>query len=391
MTWTAFVDASFYWAYWTLFEAMWIGMLWMTRSRVPGRAVCRIPGLRNVRRRACETRVDALLAVLAQHGVPVGDRPDRKQLVERWHGFVAGTCAAVPFQTVPLLIAWAPFLPLRPAPNDAGLASLWMFVALACYGTVSITLMAADARAVAVSDAAGLVTAKAALFLEVLVLPAGQRSHYSALDTQGRAFSQMCRALRFQARYTTRELPSPLRERARHDTERLIATLGQHVERSLLSEGEERNNAVREMAHVVSSVLQHSCRRRDQRNSLVVVGGHLSASALAVATVVPAQAPVFWHRVLRAGGWLMAAAALFAGAALLPSGGVATDVMAVMGLLSIAAVVPPLRAVLDRARGGFLSGPTLGVGPAAEPCWPSQNSAAPPPATHADEPDVAGV
>ncbi|MFJ3170776.1 hypothetical protein ACIPJK_08315 [Streptomyces roseus] len=385
MAWTAFVEFSYYWAYWTLFEAMWIGMLWFTRSRVPGRAVCWIPGVRAVRRRACEMRVDALLAGLGEKGVPAADRPDRTQLVDRWHRFVAGRCAAVPFQATPLLIAWAPFLPLRAAPEGTPLASLWMFVALAGYGTVSIALMAADVRAVAVSDAAGLATTKAALFLEVLVLPGRQRSQDSALDTQAKAFRQLCRALRAQAKYTACEMPATTRERVRQDTERLIAALGHLHESYLLSEGEERSTAVGEMARLVSNALQHSCGDRDQRNSLVVVSAHLLADAPAPVDAALTTADPRWHRMLRGVGWLVAAAALFTGAAVFPSGGAATDMMAVMGLLSVAAVFPPLRELLGRATAGLFGTSMPSVEPGTGPHPPPRTEAPAPMATRADE------
>ncbi|MCH5670332.1 hypothetical protein [Streptomyces gilvus] len=64
-----------------------------------------------------------------------------------------------------------------------------MLAAIAVYGTVSIALMAADERATAVSDPAGLVTARAALFLKVLLEePEARRSQESALDNHGKAF-----------------------------------------------------------------------------------------------------------------------------------------------------------------------------------------------------------
>ncbi|MFF4428253.1 hypothetical protein ACFYZ4_03690 [Streptomyces sp. NPDC001513] len=64
------------------------------------------------------------------------------------------------------------------------------------------------------------------LFLEVLVLPGRQRSQDSALDIQGKAFRQLCRALRAQATYTACEMPATTREWVRQDAERLIAALG---------------------------------------------------------------------------------------------------------------------------------------------------------------------
>ncbi|MCN9244964.1 hypothetical protein NGF19_29980 [Streptomyces sp. RY43-2] len=33
---TEFANLSFFWGCWTFFEAAWIGVLWQSRSRVPG-------------------------------------------------------------------------------------------------------------------------------------------------------------------------------------------------------------------------------------------------------------------------------------------------------------------------------------------------------------------
>jgi hypothetical protein len=68
--------------------------------------------------------------------VPEQDRPDSDQPVDRWHRIVAGRCASVPFQAVPLLIAVASFPPLRPAPDGDTAGSLRMFTVLAVYGAV---------------------------------------------------------------------------------------------------------------------------------------------------------------------------------------------------------------------------------------------------------------
>ncbi|MEV5164381.1 hypothetical protein AB0K66_07140 [Streptomyces werraensis] len=281
MTWTAFNELSFYWTSWTLFEALWIGLLWTSRSRVPGRAVYWIRPARRVRRRACERRVDTLLHKLEQQGVPAQDRPDKEQLVDRWHRMVAGRCASVPLQLVPVLIAVAPILPLRPGPGGSSVTSLWMFAGIAMYGTVSIALMAADERAAAVSDPAGLVTARAALFLEgLLEEPEARRSQESALDAHGKSFRRLCRALRIQARYLPRELPSAVGERVRQDTERMIAALTQANEGYLFSEGPDREAAVGELARLVSGALRHSCRPRDSRDSPVVIGAHLLADVV---------------------------------------------------------------------------------------------------------------
>lgn len=368
MTWTAFKELSFYWTSWTLFEALWIGLLWASHSRVPGRAVYWIRLARRVRRRACERRVDTLLGRLEQRGVPPQDRPDKEQLVDRWHRIVAGRCASVPFQVVPVLIAVGPMLPLRPGPDGGSVASLWMFAAIAVYGTVSIALMAADERAVAVSDPAGPVTTGAALFLEVLLEePEARRSQESALDAHGKAFRRLCRALRTQARYLPRELPSAVRERVRQDTERLIAALTQENERHLFSEGPDREAAVGELARLVSSVLRHSCRPRNSRDSPVVVGAHLLADAPSSDGTAGMTEEPLWNRLGRWTGWLVAAAALFTGAVFLPGDGAATDVLVLAGLFSVAAVFPPLRAVLGRAVAGLSgSAQDRGMEPAAE-------------------------
>ncbi|MFJ5153341.1 hypothetical protein ACIQCF_17480 [Streptomyces sp. NPDC088353] len=368
MTWTAFKELSFYWTSWTLFEALWIGLLWASRSRVSGRAVYWIPPARHVRRRACERRVDRLLGKLEQQGVPAQDRPEKEQLVDRWHRMVAGRCASVPFQVVPVLIAVGPMLPLRPGPDGTSVASLWMFAAIAVYGTVSIALMAADERAAAVSDPAGLVTARAAVFLEVLVEePEARRSQESALDVHGKAFRRLCRALRTQARYLPRELPSAARERVRQDTERLIAALTQANERYLFSEGSDRETVVGELARLVSGALRHSCLPRDSRNSPVVIGAHLLSGAPTPDGTADVTEEPLWNRLRRWTGWLLAAAALFAGAVVLPGGGAATEVLVLAGLFSVAAAFPPLRAVLGRAVAG-LSGAAQGrdVEPAAD-------------------------
>ncbi|MEU2419613.1 hypothetical protein ABZ619_00900 [Streptomyces sp. NPDC007851] len=368
MTWTAFKELSFYWTSWTLFEALWIGLLWASRSRVLGRVVYWIRPARRVRRRACERRVDTLLGKLEQQGVPAQDRPEKEQLVDRWHRIVAGRCASVPFQVVPVLIAVGPMLPLRPGPGGTSVASLWMFAAIAVYGTVSIALMAADERAAAVSDPAGLVAVRAALFLEgLLEEPEARRSQDSALDAHGKAFRRLCRALGTQARYLPRELPSAARERVRQDTERLIAALTQANERYLFSEGSDRETAVGELARLVSGALRHSCRPRDSRDSPVVIGAHLLSYAPTPDGAADVTEEPLWNRLRRWTGWLLAAAALFTGAVVLPGGGAATDVLVLAGLFSVAAVFPPLRAVLGRAVAG-LSGAALGrdVEPAAD-------------------------
>ncbi|MFF5856371.1 hypothetical protein ACFY8B_12130 [Streptomyces sp. NPDC012751] len=354
MTWTAFKELSFYWTTWTLFEALWIGMLWSTRSRVPGRAVHWFRPARRIRRGACERRVDTLLEELERRGVPERDRPDRDQLVDRWHRIVAGRCVSAPFQMVPLLIALAPFWPLRPTPEGDTAVSLKAFAALAVFAAVSIALMAADDRAADVSDPAGQVTTKAALYLETLTRGAvGRRSQDSALDSHGKALRRLCHALRTQSRHLTREAPAAARERVREDTERLIAALVEQNERYLLSEGADRETAMCRLARLVSNTLRHSCPPRNSRDSLVVIGAHLLTDAPSPdGTAGTAEEPLP-NRLSRWAGWLAAAAALFTGAAVLPGGGAATDVLVLAGVFSVAAVFPPLRAVLSRAVGGL--------------------------------------
>ncbi|MER6709864.1 hypothetical protein [Streptomyces sp. NPDC000877] len=229
-----------------------------------------------------------------------------------------------------------------------------MFAGIAMYGTVSIALMAADERAAAVSDPAGLVTARAALFLEgLLEEPEARRSQESALDAHGKAFRRLCRALRFQARYLPRELPPAVRERVRQDTGRLIAALTQANERYLFSEGPDRETVVGELARLVSGALRHSCRPRDSRDSPVVIGAHLLADAAAPDGTAGVTEGPLWNRLRSWTGWLVAAAALFTGAVVLPGGGAATDVLVLAGLFSVAAVFPPMRAVLGRAVAGL--------------------------------------
>ncbi|MFV2116925.1 hypothetical protein ACE14D_00055 [Streptomyces sp. Act-28] len=367
MTWTAFEELSFHWAAWTLFEALWIGMLWSARSRVPGRAVYWLRPARRIRRRACERRVGALLEELERRGVPEQDRPNKDQLVDRWHRIVAGRCAAAPFQVVPLLIAVAPFLPLRPAPDGDTAGSLRMFAALAVYGAVSIALMAADERATAVSDPAGLVTTRAALFLEALSAgPGERRSQDSALDSHGKAFRRLCRALRTQARHLTREAPAAARERVRQDTERLIAALTRSNERYLLSEGADRETAVCELARLVSGALRYSCLPRNSRDSLLVIGPHLLPDVPAMDAVADTAEEPLRNRLVRWTGWLVAAGVLFTGAVLLPVGGVAVDVLVLAGAFSVAAVFPPLRAVLGRAVAGLSGAAAVDTGPISD-------------------------
>ncbi|GHD60490.1 hypothetical protein GCM10010336_12480 [Streptomyces goshikiensis] len=381
MTWTVFKDITFDWGAWTFFEAMWISLFWSTRSRVLGRAVYWLPGIRRVRRRAHERRVDALLTELERQGVPESGRPNRGQLVQRWHRITVGRYASVPFLVGPVLVVVGPFLPLRPAPDGTTVTSLWMFAGLGAYGAVSIGLMAADELACLASDAAGLAATRAALFLEVLLLPSRGWAQGSALDTHGKAFRRLCHALRAQAKHSTRELSSTERERARRETERLIAVLAQHNENCLFAEGDERARVVQELAHLVSDALRHSSHPLEQRGSVVVVSAHLLVDAPLPGVTATAAADLPRNRLMRGAGWLGTALALFLGAVVLPGGGAATDVLVVAGLLSIAIVCPPLREVLGRAMAGS-SGAALPGGeprtaPGAEHPLP-QDSASPP-------------
>ncbi|MER7403614.1 hypothetical protein ABT373_14265 [Streptomyces sp. NPDC000070] len=278
---------------------------------------------------------------------------------------------------MPLLIALAPFWPLRPAPEGDTAASLKMFAALAVFGAVPIALMAADERATAVCDPAGQVTTRAALFLEMLLKgPGERRSQDSALDSHGKAFGQLCRALRTQARHLPREAPAAVRESVRQDTERLIAALRQANERHLLSEGADRETAVCELARLVSGALRHSCRPRNSRDSLVVIGAHVLADAPSPDGTAGTSEEPLPNRLLRWAGWLAAAAALFTGAAVLPGGGVATEVLVLAGVFSVAAVFPPLRAVVGRAVAGLSGAASADAGgvPDQAPQRPSPSS-----------------
>ncbi|GGS12234.1 MULTISPECIES: hypothetical protein [Streptomyces] len=385
MTWTAFKELSFYWTTWTLFEALWIGMLWSTRSRVPGRAVYWFRPARRIRRGACERRVDMLLEKIEQRGVPEQDRPDKEQLVDRWHRIVAGRCASAPFQVVPLLIVLAPFWPLRPTPEGGTAVSLKVFAALAVFGVVSIALMAADDRATDVSDPAGQVTTRAALFLELLLQGEVERRFQdSALDSHGKAFRRLCHALHTQARHLTREAPAAAREKVRQDTERLIAALTQQNERYLLSEGADRETAVCELARLISNTLRHSCRPRNSRDSLVVVGAHLLTDAPSSDGAAGTTEEPLPNRLLRWVGWLAAAAALFTGAEVLPDAGAATEILVLAGVFSVAAVFPPLRAVLGRAVGGLPGAAPANTGSVPDQAPPHFNPSSPPACAYCD-------
>ncbi|MFF1465246.1 hypothetical protein [Streptomyces sp. NPDC058330] len=228
-----------------------------------------------------------------------------------------------------------------------------MFAALAAYAMVSIALMIADERATAVSDPAGRATTKAALFLEALLEEQGERrSQDSALDSHGRAFGQLCSALRTQARYLPREALPSARDRLLRDSERLVVALKQGNERYLFAEGAERETAVCELARLVSNALRHSCPPRNSRNSLLVFGPHLLSDVPSQdGTSDPTEEPL-QNRLRRWTGWLAAAAALFTAAVVLPGGGVAADVLVLAGAFSVASVFPPLRSVFGLAVAG---------------------------------------
>ncbi|WP_328301276.1 hypothetical protein OG389_28455 [Streptomyces sp. NBC_00435] len=44
MTLTEFVNLSFFWGWWTFFEAVWIALLWWDRSRMLATVVSRMSG-----------------------------------------------------------------------------------------------------------------------------------------------------------------------------------------------------------------------------------------------------------------------------------------------------------------------------------------------------------
>ncbi|MGX1027318.1 hypothetical protein [Streptomyces ambofaciens] len=210
MTRTEFGFLASLWGWWTFFEAVWIAVLWRSRTRILGAGAYRTPGVRRIRRRACERRVEALLSALERTGVTVEGTPNKDDLVGRWHRIVVGRCVSVTFQTVPLLVVVLPFWwATSIAPN--AVTPVWMFAALAGFGAVSIMLMAADERATAVSDAAGVVTVESIRFLEMLLMPDGRRAQDSALEVHGRLSARLCSALRAQARHGTFTMPTAIR------------------------------------------------------------------------------------------------------------------------------------------------------------------------------------
>ncbi|MFF3375436.1 hypothetical protein ACFYXF_21125 [Streptomyces sp. NPDC002680] len=354
MTRTEFGNLAFLWGWWTFFEAVWIAVLWQSRSRVLGDGVYRIPGARRVRRGACEKRVEALLAELERRGVPAEDRPDKDELVDRWHRIVAGRCVSVLLQAIPLLVVVLPFWWATSLARTT-VTPFWMFAAIVGFGAVSITLMAADERATAVSDAAGAVTVKAIHFLEMLLIPAGRRAQDSALDVHGKLFGRLCDALRSQARHGTRTMPPVTRTRVRETTERLVTVLADGNQRYLFGEGPDRAAAIRDLSRLVAGALRHSCVPPAQHDSLVIIDSRLLAD-----TPEPGEAGVatelLRNRLLAGAGRLAVAVGLLAGAVLFPGEGVASDLLAAAGLASFALVCPPLREALNRARGLLFGG-----------------------------------
>lgn len=352
MTNTQFWEAVFYWGYGTSFEAFWIATQWQGHRRVLGAGVYLIPVLRLVRRGVCERRVDALLTALENNGVPVGDRPDKEQLVDRWHRIAAGRCVAVLVPVVPWSILVVSF-ELMGAPNT--FPSLWMNAVVAGCVVLTLALVVADGRAAAVSDAAGAATVEAIRFLETLLIPARHRTNQSALDEHGRTFGRLIQALRAQARHETHRMSPVARERVRLVTERLIATLVDSDHRYLFGEGADRDTAARELSRLASNALSHSCRPRAQLDGPLFVDPRLLENAPEADPAATVAEPLK-NRVLTVAGGLATAVSLFAGAALF-SDSVASGMMVFAGLASVALVYPPLREVLPWARDSVLGGP----------------------------------
>ncbi|NIY68827.1 hypothetical protein [Streptomyces malaysiensis] len=352
MTDTEFDNIAFLWGWWTFFEAVWIAVLWRSRTRVPGGGVYRLPGVRRIRRGACEKRVETLLDKLEQAGVPAEEGPDKGELVDRWHRIVAGRCVSVVLQAVPLLVVVLPFW-WSISLHRTTVTPFWIFAAVAGFGTVSLTLMAADVRATAVSDAAGVVTAEAIGFLELLLIPARRRAQDSALDVHGRQFGRLCIALRAQARYGTRTMPPATRDRVRATSERLIVALDDANERYLLGEGADREVALRDLARLVAGALRQSCPPRAERDSLLIIDPRLLAGGSEADEAGAATEPLR-TRLLAAVGRLAVAAGLIAGAFLVPGGEAVSALLVAAGVSSVAAIWPHLREALHR--GGQLVG-----------------------------------
>ncbi|MEU7402100.1 hypothetical protein [Streptomyces sp. NPDC044948] len=351
MTRTDFGFLAFLWGWWTFFEAVWVAVLWRSRTRVLGAGVYRTPGVRRIRRRACERRVEALLTALERTDVSAEGTPDKGDLVDRWHRIVVGRCVSVALQMVPLLVVVFPFWWATSIAQNA-VTPLWMFAALAGFGAVSITLMAADERATAVSDAAGVVTVESIRFLEVLLMPDGRRAQDSALEVHGKLSARLCSALRAQARHGTFTMPPAIRLRTRQATERLIAALEDGNYRYLFGEGPERDTGVRDLSRLVSGVLRQSCRPRAQRDSLVVIDSVLLVDAPEPSEADGVVEPLR-SRLLAAAGTLAVAVGLLAGAFLFPGGGAAADLLGIAGVATVALVCPPVREALQRAKEFF--------------------------------------
>lgn len=361
MTLTEFGNLSFFWGWWTFFEAAWIAMLWWTRTRVLGAVVLRMPGVGRLRRGACEARVEALLAELERKDVPAEAWPDGRELVDRWHRIVAGRCVSVLLQAIPMMVVVPAFWWTTSPLGQTTVTPLWMFAALAGFGSVSITLMAGDDRAAAVSDAAGAVTVASVRFLEMLLIPDSRRMQDSALEVHGKNFGRLCNSLRSQARHTSRTMPLASRQRVRATTERLISALAECNDRYLFCEGSDRDIAVRALSWLVADALRHSCRPRAQRDSLVIVDEALLVGVPEPDAVSMAAEPLR-SRLLAGAGKTAVAVGLLTGAVLFPGGGAVADLLAAAGLASVALVCPPLREALYRARELLVGGPSAGSG-----------------------------
>jgi hypothetical protein len=356
MTRTEFEFLASLWGWWTFFEAVWTAVLWRSRTRVLGAGVYRTPGVRRIWRRACERRVEALLTALERVGVPAEGTPDKDDLVYRWHRIVVGRCVSVTLQMVPLLVVVFPFWwTTSIAPN--AVTPLWMFAVLAGFGGVSITLMAADERATAVSDAAGVATVESIRFLEMLLMPDGRRAQDSALEVHGKLSARLCSALRAQARYGTFTMPPAIRLRTHEATERLIAAIENGNHRYLFGEGPDRDTAVRDLSRLVSGTLRHSCRPRAQRDSLVAIDSVLLVDAPKSREPDGAVEPLR-SRLLAGAGRLAVAVSLLAGAFLFPGGGAVTDLLGIAGVATVALICPPVREALQRAKELFGTAPT---------------------------------
>ncbi|MFE3180112.1 hypothetical protein ACFXKR_04305 [Streptomyces violascens] len=358
MTQTEFENLFSVWGSLTVFEVVWIAVLWRSRSRVLGKGVYWIPGARRIRRGAYERRLETLLEELKRRDVPAESLPDKDDLVDRRHRVATGRCVSLLLQVVPVLNVVLPFWWATSIARTST-TPFWVFAAVAGFGVVSIALMTADERAVTVSDAAGVVTVDAVRFLETLLIPKRRRTQDSALDAHGRAFGRLCQALRAQARHTTRRMPAAVRARVGENTERLIAALADANQRYLFGEGTDRDTAERALSLLVAGALRHSCRPRGQRDSLVVIDAALLADAPEPDAAATAAEP-FRSRLLAGAGKAAVAVGLLAGAVLFPGGGAVSGLLAAAGLASVALVCPPLREAMHRARELLPGGPSTG-------------------------------